>query len=166
MSQATRPSQPPRGKNDALTLSLDQLRQALASELVGHEKRSLERLADALGCIVTALRQHRADAKSTDGVLAEVDETRPTLARRADTLRSDHDNLLMEVRGLRDKVARTAESFTPSYESSTDEGISRNADFDDLREQAEKVASSLQQNKDAEVDLIQESVNTDIGVGD
>jgi hypothetical protein len=59
MSQATSPSQPPPRENDALALSLDRLRQALAADVPGHEREWSETVGDALARAETALRQHR-----------------------------------------------------------------------------------------------------------
>src|SRR5262245_14112204 len=101
MSQLTLQS-PPQSIDDALMLSLDRLRQALAADVPGYEREWAEAVGDALAPVETALRQHRAAARSPDGLLAEVDETRPTLARQADELRHDQDDLLTQIVILRE----------------------------------------------------------------
>src|SRR5262245_1548049 len=166
MSQTTSPSQSPRRKHDALDLSLDRLRQALAADVHGHEREWSETVGDALAGVETALRQHRAVAKATDGLLAEVDETRPTLARQADKLRSDYDDFLVQVRALRAEVQFAVEAFTTAAAPSAQTGAGGVVDFGAIRQHADQLLSGLQQNKDAETQLILESVNTDIGVGD
>ena len=166
MSQATLLSQAPRTKDDALALSLDPLRQALAAAVPGHEREWAEDVGEALARVEAALRQHRAGAKAPDGLLAEVDETRPTLARQADELRSDHDDFLVQVRALREEVRRAAEAFQPATDPTAKTGAGGVADFGAIRQQAEQLMAGLQQNRDAETRLVLESVNTDIGVGD
>jgi hypothetical protein len=166
MPQATSTFQPPRREHDALALSLDRLRQALAADVPGHQREWSKRVGDALARVETALRQHRAVAKAPDGLLAQVDETRPTLARQADELRSDHDDFLVQVRALREQVRRTVEAFTTSAALSAKTRAGGVADFGAIRRHADQLLSGLQQNKDAETQLVLESVNTDIGVGD
>ena len=68
----------------------------MATDVPGRERDWAEGVMDALARLETALRQHRAGAKAPDGPLAEVDETRPTLARQADELRKDHDEFLAQ----------------------------------------------------------------------
>lgn len=113
MSQANTQAQL-RRKDDALGLSLDPLQQALAADVPGREREWALAVGDALTRVEVSLRQHRAAAKAPDGPLAEVDETRPTLARQADELRSDHDDFLTELLALREEVYRAAEAFQPS----------------------------------------------------
>jgi hypothetical protein len=166
MSPARPAFQPPRREHDALALSLDQLRQALAVDVSGHEREWSKSVEDALARVETVLRQHRAVAKAPDGLLAQVDETRPTLARQADELRSDYDDFLVQVRALREEVQRTVEAFTGAAALSAKTLAGGVADFGAIREHADQLLSDLQQNKDAETKLVLESVNTDIGVGD
>lgn len=165
MSQATVSSEP-RGKEDVLALSLDRLRQAQAADVPGREREWSAAVGDALARVETALRQHRAAAKAPDGLLAEVDETRPTLARQADELRSGHDDYLKQILALREEVRRAAEAFQPAAGTSAKTGIGGVPDFGALRQQMEQLLAGLEQNKEAETKLLQESVNTEIGVGD
>jgi hypothetical protein len=166
MSQATLPSQPPPRKDDALALSLDRLRQALAADVAGREREWAEAVGDALARVETTLRQHRAAAKAPDGLLAAVDETRPTLARQAHELRSDHDDFLKQILALRDGVRGAAEAFQPAAGPTAKAGAGGVADFGAIRHQAEQLLAALQDNKEAETKLVLESINTDIGVGD
>jgi hypothetical protein len=156
----------PRRKEEDLAFALDQLRQALAAHVPGSEWEWADTVGEALAGVDTALRQHRTLAKAPDGLLAEVDETRPTLARQADELRSEHGDLLTQVRALREQVQRAAEAFKPAAEALTRTGAGGVPDFGAIRQQADQLLAGLQQNKDAETKLVLESVNTDIGVGD
>jgi hypothetical protein len=166
MLQTTSALQPPRKEHDALALSTDRLRQALAADVPGHEREWLETVGVALARVETALRQHRAIAKAPDGLLAQVDETRPTLARQADELRNDHDDFMAQVRVLRAEVQRTVDAFTSAAAVSAKKLAGGVADFGAIRQHADQLLFDLQQNKDAETQLVLESVNTDLGVGD
>ena len=164
MSQPSLQPQPWK-KDDPLVVSLDALRQALVADVPGREREWAEAVGDALGCIERSLRQQAA-AKVSDGPLAEVDETRPTLARQADAVRSHYDDLLMQLLSLRDEVQRAIVAFTPAAELSTRPSAAGVADFGAIRRQAEQVLAGLQQNKETEAKLVLESVTTDIGAGD
>jgi hypothetical protein len=142
------------------------LGQALAADVPGHEREWAEAVGDALAHVETALLQHRAAAKAPDGLLAEVDETRPTLARQANELRSDHDDLLAQVLALREEVQRAAEAFQPATNPSSAMNRRGVADFGAIRARAQQLLAGLQENTQAETKLVMESVNTDIGVGD
>jgi len=165
MSQQSLPSQP-RRKEDALVVSAERLRQALATDVPGHEREWAVTVGEALARVETALRQHRTSAKAPDGPLAEVDETRPTLARQADELCSEHSDLLKQFVALHEEVQRAAEAFKPAADARAQTGTAGVPDFSAIRQQAEQLLAGLQQNKDAETKLVLESVNTDIGVGD
>jgi hypothetical protein len=165
MSQAILQAEP-RRKGDALGLSLEPLQMALDAKVPGREHEWALAVTEALTRVEAALRQHRASAKAPDGLLAEVDETRPTLARQADELRKDHDCFLKQIIALRQEACHAAEAFQPVAELSAqplDAGI---VDFSAMRHQAERLLTALQENKEAEVVLVLESINTDIGAGD
>jgi hypothetical protein len=142
------------------------LDQAVAADVPGRERAWAEAVVDALTHVEKALRQHRSAAKAPDGLLAEVDETRPTLARQANGLRHDHDALLAQVLALRNEAQQAAEAFQPAGSPSATTGAGGVADFGAIRRRAEQFLAGLQEAKAAETKLILESVNTDIGVGD
>ena len=159
--------QPPRrAKDDPLTLGLEQLGQAVAADVPGREREWTQAVKDAFARVEAALRQHRAAAKTPEGPLAEVDETRPTLARQAEELRNDHDQLLGQVLALREEVQRAGDAFQPAADPSAKTGARGIADFGAIRRQVEQFLAGLRETKEAETKLILESVNTDIGVGD
>jgi len=120
----------------------------------------------ALSGVETALRRHINEAEDPDGLFAEVDATRPSLARQANGLCSDHGELLKQLLSLEEEVRRAADAFQPSTDSSirTEAGVV--LDFGTIRQQAEQLLAALQQNHEAETLLVMESINTDIGVGD
>src|SRR5437879_5050561 len=82
---------------DPLVLALERLHQALAEDFSGQEGQWVDTVGGALARVEMALRQHRAGAKGPDGLLAQAEETRPTLNRQADELRRNHDGFLMQV---------------------------------------------------------------------
>ena len=155
---------PPGNNEDALELSLSRLCKALAMDSDGCEREWAERVGQALADVEPALRQHRAVAKPPDGLFGEVDQTRPTLARQADDLRTEHSDLLLQLVTLHERVRQAAEAFYPAHAADT--GSGRSTDIDVIREQTQQLVASLQENKQAEAKLIMESINTDIGVGD
>jgi hypothetical protein len=156
----------PRKTDDSLVVSLESLRQALAADVPGREREWAEAVGAALVRIEGALRQQQAAAQAPDGSLAEVDETRPTLARQADALRNHYDDLLVQLLGLREEVRRAVVAFTPAAESSVRTSGAGVADFGTIRQQAEQILTGLQENKETEAKLVLESVTTDIGAGD
>jgi hypothetical protein len=142
------------------------LGQAVTADVPGRERAWAEGVRDELAHVETALRQHWSAAKAPDGLLAEVDETRPTLARQANELRHDHDALLAQVLALRNEAQQAGEAFQPEGTPSAKTGAGGVADFGAIRRHAEQFLAGLQETKAAETKLILESVNTDIGVGD
>jgi hypothetical protein len=146
--------------------SLDRLHQALAADVPGQEREWAETVGAALAAVEKALRQHMAVAEAPDGVFAEVDVTRPTLARQADELCTEHGDLLEQVIALREEVQRAADAFQPAAEPTPKINAGGVPDFGVLRQQAEQLLAGLQQNQDDETKLVLESVNTETGVGD
>ena len=100
------------------------------------------------------MRQHRTAAKAPDGLLAEVDETRPTLARQANELRNDYDALLAQVLALRNEAQQAAEAFQPAGNPSAKTGAGGVADFGAMRRHAEQFLAGLQEAKEAETTVL------------
>lgn len=150
------------GQEDSLALSANTLREAIDAEAPGHERQWAEAIDRALAEVEMAIRKHLIPSKDPT---AEVDQTRPSLARQADELRSEHGDLLAAVHHLREQVQRVVQAFQPAPDVNT-----RNApgivDLGALRREAEQLLTRLHEHREAEINLIQESVVTDIGVGD
>jgi hypothetical protein len=153
---------PPRGMDDPLALSLDQLRHALGGEVLGHEREWAEAMRAALIQVEQALRQRITAVKAPDGPLAEVDDTRPTLVRQVNALRQYQEELLGKAVALQEEVRCAAKAFQPNSSA----GAGSVPVFGEIRRKTEELLAGLQQNKEAQIDLVLESVNTDIGVGD
>ncbi len=80
-----------RNKEDVRVRALEGLKQALATEIPGHECEWAKQVGDALNQVEEALRASWGSGKTSDGPLASVDKTRPTLARETKGLHDDHD---------------------------------------------------------------------------
>src|SRR5260221_13710760 len=106
MTEATFQSTSTLTKQDALGLSLDPFREALTADFPGHEKEWTENVRAALLQVDRALRQRRATSETSDSPLAEVDDTRPTLARQAEELCGELTVLVKQVGELRNEVQR------------------------------------------------------------
>jgi hypothetical protein len=131
---------------------LDRLHRIVGEEIGGHEAEWARNFADALLRVQLSFWRHRGDERAPEeGVLSEVDSTVPTLARHADEVRDEHDRLLAQVISLREDAQRT---------------LFYCANLESLRERGQRMWSELEKNRLAELDLVLDSMNTDIGVGD
>jgi hypothetical protein len=104
---------------------------------------------------------------------AQVDLTRPTLARQVSELRQEHKDFVQRARLLEKEVQNAAKLFERPAEArvSTSRlpepaGVQAIPDFGILRQRAQEFIHALQHHLDVENALILESVTTDIGVGD
>ena len=101
-----------------------------------------------------------------DGFLAGVDVTRPTLARQADELVSRNEDIVVQLMELRDQARRAAQAFQPTLWNASAHAVKGIADLSAIRSKAEQLLGSVQKHVAAETRLVQESVLTEIGVGD
>jgi hypothetical protein len=95
------------------------------------------------------------------------------LARQADKLRGSHGELLSQAMTLRADARHAADFFSPSGKKRGEarvaggtRRIGTGADVQEIRRRAEQFLVTLQKHEEAEIRLVQESINTDIGVGD
>jgi hypothetical protein len=160
-------------REDGLVALIDRFGRVLGDGVPGREREWATAVEKALTCLKRALRQHLAAARVPDGVFAEVDDTRPTLARQAEEVCQTYDTLLKQSSALLRKTRRATEAFSSNPDPigtaapcTGRNGTAGVVDFGVIRQQGEKLLASLRQNKDAETQLILESINTDIGVGD
>jgi hypothetical protein len=164
---------PRRVKEDALTLSLDPVGQTLAATVPGQEREWADNVGRALAQVEKALRLHIIAAQAPDGVLAEVDDTRPTLARHKQELQQALKDHLEQCLALQEEVRRAGEAFARTDDALAKAGALPEragtggvADFGALRARGEQLVVGVRRLLQAETGLIQESVNTEIGVGD
>jgi hypothetical protein len=160
-------------KHGALVLSLESVRQALAADVPGHERQWTEAVLTALFRLEIRLRQHLTGVAAPDGVFAEVDETRPTLARKKTDLHRLCQRLLEKCVSLQEEIRCAAGVFAPAAESLATAGSTVTPppeesipNFQAIRQRADQFLDELQKVMQAEANLILESINTDIGVGD
>src|SRR5579862_5634465 len=138
-------------KLDRLAGSLDRLDKALDMNVPGNEWQWANVVESSLAHAESALREHRALARSPNGVLAGVDETRPSLARQADTLRNDFDHCVAQVLELRKEVRRAAEAFRPPSDLGGKAAAGEIPDFGAIRQQAKTLLAALQQDMGTEL---------------
>ena len=159
---------------DAMAAASEVLHNAVSASAVGRERDWANRVAQALAQVERDLQRHSAAAQTTDGPLAAVDRTRPSLFRQWNILCLHYRDLLRRVRRLRDEVEHAVQAFKPVGEAleaaatapSNGAGTRGVPVFGAIREQAAQIVDDLERSREAETALVLESVNTDIGVGD
>jgi len=152
---------------DVLTSRIEQLEWMLDSEFPSYEWA--ERLERTLGSVERALRRHAKEMESSKGLFAEVDRTRPSLERQVNQLKQQHRDFVDQVGGLREQARRIVaalrergsvelhcQSMQPAFP----------IDCTDFLQRLEQFVAVLQNHKKKETNLVLESVDTDIGVGD
>ncbi len=159
--------------SDAPLLYVDQLEEALGYDIPGHEREWAEQVGRALARVEIAVRQHAASVEGPGGMYAQVDLTRPTLARQVSELRQEHRDFLEQASLLENEVSKAAGLFASRAQpggtvSKLPEPAGAYAipDFGAIRQRVEKFIGALQHHLDVENALILESVTTEIGVGD
>jgi len=151
---------------------------------VGELKRLLDdgraqdwprRMEQALAGVEEAVRRHRAGLEDDEGRVVDVDtplNPSPGVARRADALRQELDNLMREAGRLRQKVmdlhpsargmdAASAAGALPVAPETADV-----ADFGVFRERVEHLLDSFAHFQEEDGRLMQESITLDLGAGD
>ncbi len=160
-------------REDVLMRPLERLEQALAVKCPGRESEWSNTVTTTLADIEQALRLHGATVEGSDGLFAQVDLTRPTLARQVSELRREHRDLLRQAHALQERLEIAALAFDGLLQSAAETsplpkpaGETSVPDFGALRLEASQLLAALHHHLDEEAKLILESVNTDIGVGD
>jgi hypothetical protein len=159
-------------KDDTLAFQVHRMSRALNAAFRGRERQWTESLDEALAGVEGSLRRHMMTAQQPEGVFAEVDETRPTLARQAARLREEHGRLLEQCVALRGELRQAPGEYafaapaalpTPGSTRRLSEIIPGNVE---VRRHAEQFYDELRLNLQAETGLVLESISTDIGVCD
>src|SRR5262249_29226679 len=143
-----------RPRDAAMETALECLRQSASAEVPGHELQWAENVGVAVTVVEKALRQHMALAETPEGFLAQVDGTRPTLARQAGELCREHGDLLRQVLALKEEVDHAAEAFRPATEVANKIEAASVPDFGALRQQAEELLAALLEHKYEEMKLV------------
>jgi hypothetical protein len=159
--------------NDTLLLFVDRLEEALGSDIPGHERDWAQGVGSVLATVEVALRQHAASVEAPDGMYAQVDLTRPTLARQVSELRREHKDFLQQAQLLENEVRNAAKLFDPPAEARVPTSplpepvrIQAIPDFGLLRQRVQGFIDALHHHLEVENALVLESVTTEIGVGD
>jgi hypothetical protein len=156
----SRPS--PRQEEKSWNRALKRLGQVLVSESFPSQLLWADEMELALIQVEKALRAHQTASQAQGGLIADVDEIRPTLARQIDEIGRDQEDLLKQVIALREKVGRALLFLWASKKK----GEGATVDMAGMGKEAEELLNALQQEKEKEIQLVQESINMDIGVGD
>jgi hypothetical protein len=123
----------------------------------------------ALARLERALADEVKNAGAPDGLLAEIDQTRPTLLRQQQKLAESYRHLLEQCIALKWEMFTASQSRavenpflgkTPPLRSS---GVT---DFTALQEHVDQLVTRVEQCREEEAKLILESSTTDIGAGD
>ena len=141
-----------RGEHDALLDAIQALEAALAAAAPGRERAWNQRVIEKLRAVADRLAEHVRSADGPDGLLAEIDATRPTLLHRVERLRREHADLLQQASALQRQVEHHGDGEEPN--------------FRDIRQRASWLLNALRHHQAIETDLIFESWFTDIGAGD
>jgi hypothetical protein len=173
MVQKNGERRPRSAKVDPLQLALDRFARTLAEPAPGKEGDWATELAATLDGLANGLQQHITNAEAPDGLLTEVDLTRPTLARKVGVLRKEHADFLNQISAFQLEVRRVAQAFhsraqPPDLTSILPEPAAPTgvADLSEIRHHGEQLVADLQHHFQVETDVTLESVATDIGVGD
>jgi hypothetical protein len=146
------------------------LEQALATTFAGHERDWALGVGSALTEVGQALGLHTALAETADGLLTKVDLTRPTSVRQVSELRQQHSALQQQARSLQTQLHTAAHGFQGPHASvealPEPVPLAPVPDFGSIRQAIGQLLADLHQHQQEETKLLQDSVNTDIGVGD
>lgn len=160
-------------RRESLRSSIDRLTQSLGNRAPGHEREWARGLADALGRADAVLRERLAAAHEQEGALAEVDVTIPALARQVGDICRAETDLINDIDALKAELERAQTAFAAPNAARQVSGkgiemtpVATVVDLNDLRTRTEYLVTILQAIDTAEVQLIQESINRDTGVGD
>jgi hypothetical protein len=138
---------------DDLLQSIQQLEQWLAKPPAGRERNWAARVDQALAAAEETLQLENTDLRSdTDGPFKAVDMTRPSLVRCVGELRRQLAADVGATAALRSEVQAAGRGAAP--------------DFGALRHHLEEFVRDLRQLREGEIDVVQESVTTDLGAGD
>ena len=166
MSQQLTLQPPARAPKDSLRLALDRLCAALEEPVPGNERQWAFGVNAALAGLEASVRLYRAATRDMEGPFAEIDVTRPSLARQADELRSQQECWLARILSLRQEVQQAEQAFQQTSERLAVPAGKTVCDFGEIRRNAEEILAGLEENKETESRLVLESVCTDIGAGD
>jgi len=131
-----------------LRAAIGEVESSLASPAPGRVAAWSSELGQQLEALSAALDQHVALTEGPDGLLADIVEAAPRLARRVDLTRQDHTRLRKQLDAIR--------AALPAGETGVGE----------LRDQVVELLTSLIRHRQAGADLVYEAYNVDIEAAD
>jgi CheY-like chemotaxis protein len=161
-----------RAEDEAVVQAAERLGKTLAARVPGRERLWGKQLGSALVGLEDALRQHAVQMDAPDGWLAQVDLSRNTLARRLGGCRREQGRLFEQMHALLAQVRSAIQAFQAGGEPSAPLGAlpepaaAQPVDFNQIRQAGERLLAAVNRHIGRERDLLFESINTDIGVGD
>jgi hypothetical protein len=162
-----------RPREDVLVQPMERLELLLQADFPGRELCWAQGVSVALAGVEHSLLLHTSFAENADGLLVHIDLTRPTLARRVSQLRQEHRQLSRWSADLQHDLRDAVLAFrNPGTEIALPRalpelpGPAKVLDLGAIRHDLGRLLQSLHHHVDDEAQLILESVNTDIGVGD
>ena len=161
-------------KKQSLLQALEELKHVLADDAAGQGEDWSRRMSQALATLEQFLRQHRATLSDAEGRVVDVNTSlnpSPGVARRADGLRQDLDNLLNQAAKLRGKLktihpAAATDPSTAAGALPVAPEVGDATDFSVFCERAEQLLEGLGRYDEEEAELIEDSVTMDLGAGD
>lgn len=162
-----------RPREDLLAAAIERFEHAAAAPAPGRERDWAAGLDAALASLQDTFPRHLETAEGPDGLFTEIDLTRPSLTRKVGQLRTEHRSLPETVGSLREQVRQLGRAFEPAVSPGDlakplppPEATLSRADPESVRRSADQLLSALKLHRDLEVDLVLESVDTDLGTGD
>ena len=161
-------------KKQSLARAVEGLKQVLAGDAAGQGEAWVRRVDQALDAVELAVRQHRATLSDAEGRVVDVNTSlnpSPGVARRADGLRQELDNLLNQAAKLRGKLktihpAAATDPSTAAGALPVAPEVGDATDFSVFCERAEQLLEGLGRYDEEEAELIEDSVTMDLGAGD
>ena len=161
-------------KKQSLARAVEGLKQALAGDAAGQGEAWVRRVDQALETVEQAVRHHRATLSDAEGRVVDVNTSlnpSPGVARRADGLRQELDNLLNQAAKLRGKLktihpAAATDPSTAAGALPVAPEVGDATDFSVFCERAEQLLEGLGRYDEEEAELIEDSVTMDLGAGD
>jgi hypothetical protein len=171
MSQTSLMGMPLRPNQEPLSIVTELVFQTLADRVPGRERDWAHGLARALERAETALAYHLAALEEPEGDFAKLETG--TAVRQAANIYQSQAKILREWDNLRIDAEQAAAAFTDRASSarrisgSTNQASWREIpDFGILRKRANELLDRLRDSCAAELRLVMDGVNTDIGGGD
>jgi hypothetical protein len=145
----------------SLPRAVEELKRILDAAPTERGNSWIRRMDQALLAIEQAARRHGASLSDDKGCVVDVDSSlnpSPGVARKAEGLHQELNNLLHQIQSLR--------RMLPNVDPTADDGSRSTAAYDLSLEQVKQVLDGFDRFAAEEAVLIQESVTMDLGAGD